>query len=243
MGNKKTCVMKVSYDGSMFYGYAKQNNLKTIQATLEEHLSNIYQTDISIHSSGRTDKHVHAIDQTIHYRTKVDRDLDVVRNYLNKKLEGIYIKKLFHADDSFHSRFSIKNKTYTYLINCGDFDVFKEKYELQYCQDLNIEKLKEIINLFVGEKDFKSFTTSEAHNTVRKVNYIKIYKANKKIMIVINGDGFLRYMVRMIVGTMIEYCESKKSYKDIEYLFDNPKKGSCISKARGCGLYLTKTNY
>lgn len=235
--------LKISYDGSFFCGYAKQNNVITVQGELEKELSLLFNEKIKTISSGRTDKYVHALDQTVHFKSKLEINLENIRHYLNDKLEHIYVKNVSLENESFHSRFSIKEKTYLYVINTGEFNLFKQRYEHQYNKFLDIKKAKEIVQLFIGKKDFKSFSTSELDNSIREITNIKIIQKNNKILFFISGKGFLRNMVRMIVACFINYCEGKIDKKHILYLLNNPKKGSSISKAPGCGLYLYKTIY
>lgn len=236
--------LNICYDGSFFHGYAKQKeDILTVQKILEEKLSKIFNSKINVVASGRTDKYVHALDQTISFKANQFIEPVNLKSFLNSNLENIYIKSIENKEENFNARFSIKSKTYMYIINTDKFDLFRQRYEYQLNQQIDIEKSKDILNLFVGKKDFLSFSTSSLENTVRKVNKIKIVIKNKKIYIFINGDGFLRNMVRMIVATIINYCLGKLTVSDIENLFNNPKKGSAISKAPGCGLYLYKTIY
>ena len=241
---KMIYILKISYDGSFFSGYAKQTeNILTVQSEIEKILSNLFNLQIKVIASGRTDKYVHALDQTISFSANTRFEPDNVKKYLNSKLNNIYVKNVEITNKPFNARFSIKSKTYLYLINTGEFNLFRKNYEYQYNKPLDIKKAKEILNIFVGTKDFLSFSTSSLENTVRTIKWIKIFKIKKRIFIFINGLGFLRNMVRMIVATIVKYCEQKISYDSILDLFNNPKKGSSIDKLPGCGLYLYKTNY
>lgn len=232
------------YDGSFYSGYAKQNNtIKTVQQELETMLEKMFNEKITTFSSGRTDKYVHAIDQTAHFKSKQKINVENVKKFLNDNLEHIYIKNVEIVPENFHSRFSIKSKTYAYIINTSSFNIFRTRYEYQYNKEIDINKLKYIINYFVGKKDYRSFSTSDLENSVRKINWVKILKSKTKVIILINGEGFLRNMVRMIVANIIAFCEEKINEDDVKRLFNNPKKGSSIYKAPGCGLYLLKTNY
>lgn len=235
--------LKIAYDGSNFHGFAKQKDVTTVQGELEKMLSFLFEEKINVFGSGRTDRYVHAVDQTVHFKSDRKFETDNLRNFLNKKIKGIRVKTVEIEDESFHSRFSIKNKTYVYVINTGPFDLFRSNYEYQYNSCLDAEKMKEIVPLLVGKKDFKSFSTSENDYTVRTVNRITILKQKDKIYIAINGNGFLRNMVRMMVGVMIRYAEGKMDKHYVMRLLNEPKKGSAVQKAPGCGLYLLKTNY
>lgn len=236
--------VKVSYDGTNFSGWAKQNNVRTIQEELENTLSKIFETKIIIFGSGRTDKYVHAIDQCFNFKANTNIPFNFLKNIINSKLPNdIKINKIEIVNDSFHARFSIISKTYFYKINIGKFNLFEQNYVYQYCKDIDIIKIKKILSLFIGEKDFLSFSTSEVENSIRKIQKISISKKDDYVFVKITGNGFLRNMVRMIVACLLNYNENKVSISDINDLFDKPQKGKSISKAPGCGLYLYKTNY
>lgn len=237
--------VKVSYDGTFFCGWAKQNNNISVQQTIEDALSEVLDEKINIFASGRTDKYVHAIDQCFNFKIKnIKIPLCKLKEILNNRFKNkIYIKSIAKIDDSFHSRFSIKSKTYLYKINTGKNNIFESNYVYQYCKNINLKKIKTIIPMFIGEKNFLSFSTSDVENTIRKINKISISKKSEYVLIQINGNGFLRNMVRMIVATFLNYNEDKITVENINQLFQIPKKGNAINKAPGCGLYLFKTFY
>jgi tRNA pseudouridine38-40 synthase len=103
--------------------------------------------------------------------------------------------------------------------------------------------MKKISKLFEGKHNFVSFSISDIEDTVRTIKKIKIEKKSNKVYIYVTGNGFLRGMVRMIVGNLLDVSEGKKTQNDIQFLFDNPKKGSSITKAKACGLYLYDVKY
>ncbi|MCF0217598.1 MAG: tRNA pseudouridine(38-40) synthase TruA [Malacoplasma sp.] len=236
--------LTIAYDGYFFSGYAKQcETINTIQSNLEAKLSQLFCEKIVTFASGRTDKYVHAFNQVISFKNKKILEAESIQKFLNNNLSHIYVKNVEYMDDSFNARFSAKSKSYLYIINMGEFNLFSQNYEWQYNKPIDLNKCNVAIKYFVGEKNFLSFSASNLENTIRKINFIKIYVYNQKLFFLINGTGFLRSMVRMIVATIINYCESKIEIADIENLFLNPKKGACISKAVGSGLYLYKVYY
>jgi tRNA pseudouridine38-40 synthase len=161
----------------------------------------------------------------------------------NLSPSDIYFVKAKVNDGMFHARFHAQNKTYQYVINNGSYDVFKNNYELFYPDKIKLPLLKKGSKLLIGSHDFKSFSTSDLNDTIRKINYIRFKQINHHLFININGDGFLRNMVRMIIGALLDLNEGKKSLLDIKKLLEYPKKGSAISKTKACGLYLLKVNY
>jgi tRNA pseudouridine38-40 synthase len=208
-------------------------------------LQKIFNRSISVYVSGRTDAHVHAIAQTFSFNVKKIKIKPQVLLLALRKLSpsDIYFVKVKENDAMFHARFNTKNKTYQYVVNFDKYDVFKANYELFYPTKINLPLLKKGAKLFVGEHDFKSFTTSVFENTVRKINYIHFKKNQSKLFIIVNGNGFLRNMVRMIVGSLLDLNENKKTLNDLKKLLKEPAKGNAITKARACGLYLLKVNY
>lgn len=243
---EKTYCVKVAYDGSMFFGWAKQNDksIRTIQGTIEDILLEITKEKINIYGSGRTDKYVHAIDQCFHFKTKYDLDKKILFKQMQiNQPKDIFFKSIKVVDSSFHSRFSIKKKTYLYKVNVGKFNLFERNYVLQYNKPIDIMSLRKVSKLFIGEKDFLSFSTTESTNSIRLIECIRIIKKDNYVLFYFTGNGFLRSMIRMIVGTLLNYNEKKITIDDINYFLNNPKKGSSQIKVDGCGLYLYKTTY
>lgn len=235
--------VNVSYDGTNFHGWAKQLNLRTVQQEIENVLTKICDEKISIFCAGRTDAYVHALDQCFDFKTKKDWKPKNLQLALNALLPNdIHINKVKDVNNKFHSRFNAVSKTYLYVIN-KHFDIFKQNYELFYNKEISLKKIKPAIKLLVGKHNFLSFSRAENNDTVRTINFIKIRKTNNYTRLYINGNGFLRNMVRMIVGNLLAINENRKSLDDIKKLLNNPKKGASVDKVKGCGLYLYKVFY
>jgi tRNA pseudouridine38-40 synthase len=165
-------------------------------------------------------------------------------NSLNRILPNdIFIKSIKLVDDLFNARFSAKSKTYIYKISNDVNGVFINNYTLKYNKPLNIKKMKQAANLLIGKHNFLSFSISEVEDTVRVIKSIKITNNGSVTLITITGNGFLRAMVRMIVGMLLDVNENKKTLDDVKNLLSNPKKGSSITKVKACGLYLNKVKY
>jgi tRNA pseudouridine38-40 synthase len=198
---------------------------------------------IYISASGRTDAFVHAHNQVFNFKTKKDID-SKFRSKLNATLgNNIYIKSIKKVPLEFHARFSAHEKEYIYEICTNKKYQYLNDYLLIYIKPLHMKKIKEASKLLVGTYNFLSFSISEIQDTVRTIKYIKFVRKPNFLIIKINGTGFLRGMVRMLVGTLLDYNENKKTLEDIKFLLDNPKKGSSINKVRAGGLYLNKIKY
>ena len=233
----------VEYNGSNFYGWSRQKGLKTIQETIEQTLSLCLNENIVIHASGRTDKYVHAINQVFHFDSSIEINNFMINNINNYFKDKILIKSIQKVNDKFHARFDVKVKTYMYKINIGNKNIFESDTCLQYNKKIDLKKIKKLKNIFVGEHNFLSFSTSEKENTIRNIYDIRFKKQKNYIYIFISGNGFLRNMVRMIVSCMLSYNENNITIEQIKWLLNNPKKGSSINKANGCGLYLYNVEY
>ncbi|WP_052664041.1 tRNA pseudouridine(38-40) synthase TruA [Mycoplasmoides alvi] len=236
---------KISYNGSKFNGWAIQTNYKTIQGDLQNVLFDLYKQKIIVYGSGRTDSGVHAIEQVFHFDApsyiSIKGILSKLNNY-NKGLWHVFGGKILNTP--FHARFNVKNKTYLYKIKLVNVvDPLSYDFFWQILENISLKKLRDITKLFKGEHDFLSFTTEYSKNSIKKINDIKISKQKNLIQIKINGSGFLRHMVRMIVGCMVSFASGKITFDDCLELFKNPKKGSAIFKAPSSGLYLLKVIY
>lgn len=236
--------MKFSYNGSKFNGFQKQVDKRTVQGDIESVLSKIFNEKISVVSSGRTDAGVHAYNQCLHFDSLKVFDFDKLRFSLNSLLKNIYVKELYFVSDDFHARYDVKSKEYLYKINLGEFDPINEEYIFQYNKELDIKKMKEACSVLIGEHDFRSFTSLDYEkNCVRTIYSIDIYLKENILYIDFVGSGFLKYMVRNIVGLLIEIGSSKKKYEDVKKILDakdRKKAGIC---AESCGLYLVNVNY
>lgn len=238
--------LNISYKGTAYSGFAKQKNNITIQGIIEEKIKELFNVDVILFASGRTDKYVHAIQQTINIKHKLlNYEPDVIKNALNSKLpKDITINQCEIIDDNFHARFNSKNKTYLYKLNLDKkFNIFEQDIVYQYNNPIDYKKLNEYIDLIIGKHDFLSFSTSELNNTIRTIIDIKYDVKDNILFFYITGDGFLRNMVRMIIGVFLNYNENKISLNDIKKLLQFPKKGSGIRKVNGCGLYLLEVKY
>ena len=238
-------LIKFSYDGTLYSGYQKQNNKPSIQEEIEDGLSKIYNEKIKIHSSGRTDAKVHALCQVAHYDASKDMDLSKLVYSLNSLTnDDIYIKSIKKVSDNFHARYDVKEKEYIYKINVGEYDPLFRNYIYQYNRNLDIESMKKAIKLFLGKHDFKSFSTDTLDkDTIREIYKVGITKNKNIITISFTGNGFLRYMVRNMVGLLIEIGAAKRSIDSVKEILKAKDRTKSGIKAPGMGLYLKHVKY
>ena len=235
-----------SYNGNYFKGYQKQKNLKTVQGCLEKYLTMLNDNEVVVTSSGRTDVYVHAINAKAHFTLDKNIKEYNIKTFLNRRLNGeIYIKDVVKVDDNFHARYDVIKKEYRYYINMGEFNPIEKDYVYQYNRSLNIELIKKASLLFEGTHNFKTFTktTNEPKDYVRTINKITITYSNGILKLIFNGNGFLRYMVRNIVGTLISVGEEKTSINEIPEMFEKQNRVYACKTAHPEGLYLKNVFY
>lgn len=239
-------LIRFSYDGSNFFGYQKQINKRTIQGELESVLSRISKTKVLVSASGRTDALVHALNQYAHFDLDINISCENLKKAFNSLLpDDIYVKKVIEVPKNFHARFNVIKKEYLYKINLGEFDPFNRNYIYQYNHELDVEKMKCAIKYFRGKHNFKSFTKSNTEVT----DYNReIYDANIRVdanIMTINfiGNGFLRYMVRNMVGILISVGEGKTDPEEINEIFKAEDRTKAKKTAPANGLYLKDVYY
>lgn len=239
----------VQYDGTEYVGWQKQPNGPSIQEEIEKVLSKILDTPITIQGSGRTDAGVHALAQHFHFDVNKDIiDLNKFMYSVNCLLPNdIRIMSFEIVSDSFHARYDASEKTYIYTLNVGSYDVFQRHFITQYPnRDLDVESMKEAAELFRGTHNFKNYTSKEEDedNFVRTIKGIDVNFVNGLIMFRLTADGFMRYMVRIIVGTLIQIGSGKLGLTDIEASLNEDSVRSVMPyKAPPEGLMLVDVSY
>lgn len=244
------CCITFSYDGSNFAGYQKQPKMRTVQGKIEKVLKEINgDKKVDIHASGRTDAGVHALNQRAHFDIDVDITCDKLMKALNSMLpDDIYIKKVEEVDENFHARFNAIGKEYVYKINMGEYNPLERNYVYQYNKKLDVVAMERGMKYIEGTHDFRSFTKIDEEKedyvrTVSQTNLIRDTKDVNKITLVFVGTGFLRYMVRNIVGTLIEIGEGKRKSEDIITILKEMDRTKAGKIANAEGLYLKNVFY
>lgn len=239
--------LDMSYDGHNFKGFQRQVNERTVQQEIERVLSKIFNSEIVITASGRTDAGVHALKQVATFTpNKEVNDLSLLRYSLNRMLPNdIHINAIKEVNDDFHPRFSACSKTYKYLLNMGEANPFYENYRYEFKRKLDVRKMKEAKDLFIGKHNFHNFTTKEedTKDFIRTISSITLNQDDNILTIILAGDGFMRYMVRMIVGTLIMIGLGKEDKSFITNKLTNNERMPVIYKAPPQGLYLVDVKY
>ncbi|CCZ89406.1 tRNA pseudouridine synthase A [Coprobacillus sp. CAG:605] len=237
-------LMKVSYDGSGFYGFQRLNDYRTVQKVLEEALGVINKGEVLVKGASRTDKGVHAYGQMIHFDIDYDIPADRLMYAVNRILDNdIRVLDCKKVGNDFHARFNVKRKKYVYKINLGDFDCLKSRYFLQVYEKLDIDKMRECAKVFLGCHDFRNFVAGERDNYLMCVEDIKFNMNNDILEIEFLGKSFYRYMVRNMVGAMLEVGMHKKEICDVSKMLDDYMIKKQMMTAPACGLYLMDIEY
>ncbi len=240
--------LTLCYDGSRYKGWQKQKNTdNTIQGRVETTLGRILGKKIVINGCGRTDAGVHARKQVCSFRADTDMSCNEVLELLQKYLpEDIGALSLEEADERFHARLSCREKTYVYRIHNSDRpNVFERKYAYRYPHPLNIEKMCMAAEDLKGTHDYAPFSSvkNAKKSTVRTVSYIEISKTNDLLTMKFTGDGFLYNSVRIMVGTLIEVGEGKRTPDSIAEVFSAENRSLAGFTVPACGLFLWDIKY
>ena len=238
----------VAYDGARYHGWQRQTNGITIQEVLEEKIRVMTGEPVTLIASGRTDAGVHALNQVCNFMTRSTIPLTSIQKGLNSLLpDDILIKDTVYVPLEFHSRYSARSKTYEYRILSSETpDIFRRNFLWHIRSPLNIETMAVCLSYLRGSHDFSSFKSSGSSNKdpVRTVLTARINGAENGLWrIVIEADGFLRHMVRNIVGTVIEAGLGKISFDRFKEILNSRDRRLAGVKAPAQGLFLVEVKY
>lgn len=237
-------LLRISYDGSKFYGFQRLNNKITVQGTLESVLSKFFKEDIFVKGAGRTDRGVHALDQCCHFSTTCNIDPYRLRKVINDRVGNyIFVNKCEVIDNDFHARFDVSKKVYTYKINLGDYNPILQDYVYNLNHSLDIERMYNFSKLLLGEHSYKYFVSDKRENYDSGIYDIEFNYNDKLLTIVFTGKHFYLHMVRNLVGFLIAVGKGKYNETDIIKIFNDEIVDDYYSCAPSNGLYLTKIVY
>lgn len=243
----KRILLKIEYDGTNYSGWQKQPEQRTIQGEIEDAIFKSIGERVELYGSGRTDAGVHALSQTAHFDLNAQVPISKLAYILNNVLpEDIVIKQACEVEPDFHARFSLKRKTYLYKIYNAPFkNAFLAKSSAWVREPLDVNKMKEGASLIIGEHDFKGLCSSKTCtlNFVRTIYDIDIYKQDDFVCVEVTGSGFLYNMVRIIVGTLVDFALNKISLTDIKVAVEKGDRTKAGHTMPPSGLYLKETIY
>jgi tRNA pseudouridine38-40 synthase len=235
----------LSYDGTDFCGWQKQPDERTVQGVIEDALTRLSGTRIPVAGAGRTDAGVHAQGQVASFKAELHLKKDELRRALNALLpDDVRVVAAGPAPPGFDARKSARSKVYRYRIFNGPrISPFLFRYVLHWMGPLNLGKMAEAAGRFERKADFTAFSSNRLLQPVRRVSRSELRKKGSMIVYTIEADGFLRYMVRTIVGTLLEVGRGKVEPWTIEDLFAGKRRSLRSPTAPAKGLCLVKVIY
>lgn len=240
--------LTIEYDGSLYHGWQRQKNDRTIQGEIEKALQTMSGKEVVLIGSGRTDAGVHAMGQVANFSLETQLKTENFQRGLNSLLqEDIVIKACKQVDRRFHARYDVKSKTYKYrILNRPIPPAIGRQYAWFIPKQLDLEAIGRAIRYLIGFHDFKAFegAGSPRSNTIRHVfNADLIEEEHGYLVFEIEADGFLRFMVRNIVGTLVDVGLLKITPHDFKKILHSKDRDQAGLTAPPHGLFLMAVKY
>jgi len=238
----------IEYDGSNFHGWQKQKDDRTVQGEIEKALSVMTGKKIVINGSGRTDAGVHAQGQVANFMSNSTLSPETFQKGLNSLLpDDVVILGCHQVDAQFHARYDVKRKIYHYhILNRIIPSAITRHYVWFIRRQLDVKAMNEAARHLVGSHDFKSFegTGSPRSSTIRNVFRAEMRQVDAaNIVFEIEADGFLRFMVRNIVGTLVDVGHAKLTPDDVNNILHSKNRNLAGPTAPPQGLFLVRVEY
>jgi tRNA pseudouridine38-40 synthase len=238
----------IAYDGTQYHGWQRQKESPTIQGVIEDILFKITRQPVSLLGAGRTDSGVHAWGQVANFKTNSKMPTATIEAALTALLpKDILIRQIGEVEPTFHARFSSKAKIYDYLMgNHSRNTPFLRHYVWFIREPVDLDLIKTGLFLLTGEKDFSSFQThgSEVSHPVRTLyQAILLPGPRGGFKLRFKANGFLRHMVRNIVGTLIRVGLKRTSIKELEEIINSKDRSRAGEMAPAHGFFLRKVLY
>ena len=239
----------IEYDGTPFVGWQKQENGRSVQASIESAIEKLFDEKITIFGAGRTDAGVHAIGQTAHFDVrKKNFDTYIIKNALNDHLRPlpISILNVEKVDENFHSRFDAIQRKYLYrIINRKSPLTIEKGRAWQVHKTLNIDPMKDCIPLIVGKHDFTTFRSAhcQSDSPIKTIDEVRITQSDENIYFGISAKSFLHHQVRSIVGSLKMVGEGSWSINDFDMALKSKDRSKCGALAPSEGLYFMEVKY
>jgi tRNA pseudouridine38-40 synthase len=245
----RTLKLTIAYDGTDYVGWQRQETGESIQGCIEDALAKIEGAHVTVHGAGRTDAGVHALAQVASARLSSPLDDATLERAVNANLPpAIRVMSVATVENDFHARFSATGKIYEYRIwNGPAVSPFVRSYVWHVPQPLDFERLQRGAAAIPGKHDFAAFQGkgSATHTTVRRVTSAAWRRADVEPLFVfeIVGEGFLRHMVRGLVGTLVEIGHGTRPVDDVSRLLASHERAAVGRTAPACGLFLVGVQY
>ncbi len=245
--------LTLQYDGTDFHGWQAQRDGRTVQGELERALTLLEGSAVVVYGSGRTDAGVHAEGQVASVQLKREFEPDKLRSALNGNLaRDVRVIEASTVSDDFHARYSALGKSYVYRVfNAPVISPFWHRYALHEARWLDVELMREAARLFLGEHDWTAFSAAQTDVTtrVRTITGLEVMEqwdergCGRLIEIKVSADGFLRYMVRSIAGTLLAIGRGEMQKETITCAINDRDRSLAGATAPAHGLTLVKVDY
>ena len=243
----RTLKLTIAYDGTRFVGWQRQAEGESIQGLLETALARFEGAPVVVHGAGRTDAGVHALGQVASLRVTCAHDVATLTRALNAQLpEDIRVLQVEDAAEDFHARFSARSKIYEYRMRHAPIaDPFTRAYEWHVGTGLHVDAMRQAAAALVGTHDFASFRSvgTDTEGTIRTITRSEVIDDDALLRYVVEGNGFLRHMVRAIVGTLVEVGRGWRLPDDMEALLARGDRGAAGATGPPHGLFLVRVDY
>ncbi len=237
----------IEYDGGAYVGWQRQKNGMSIQQRVEEALADICAEPVVIYSSGRTDAGVHARGMVAHFKTVQLLPLEAYIHGVNQRLpRDIAVCDARLAKEQFHARFSAQRKWYRYSLYLSPVrSPIHKGSSWHFRKHIDVPLMRKAAEYFVGVHDFAAFRGSgcNAKTTIRRIDSIELIQEGNLLHFDVWGSGFLRHMVRMMIGTIVQIGAGKRILSDIPRLLEKGMVDETRLKAPAHGLCLHKVEY
>lgn len=238
--------LTIEYEGTRYSGWQVQKNARTVQGEIMAALGTVLGTkEFELYGAGRTDAGVHALQQVAHLEASITLSPEILRRKLNDKLPSdINILEIEKAGPRFHARHHAVSRSYLYQISRRR-TAFGKRFVWWIKDELNIEAMRGVAKLFVGLKDFRSFTADdpEEKSTKVEIEKIDIHEAGDLILVRFVGSHFLWKMVRQIIGVMVETGRGNITLAQVRSYLEERSGEPAAWTAPPSGLFLERIYY
>ncbi len=246
-GSERNIALVLEYDGTGYGGWQVQPNAPSIQAEVESALETLLKSRVRVTASGRTDAGVHALGQVVHFRTRGRIPLKGLFHGLNSLLPpAVAVRRVHEMPPEFDARRSAREKTYRYRIHrAAAPSAFARPFSWRLTGPLDLTAMAEAGRRLVGTHDFAAFRAAGcgAVTTVRTVTAVDLIRRGEFLEIEVTGNGFLRHMVRIMVGTLVEVGRGRMTVGDVADLLSRPDREGAGPTAPARGLVLVAVRY
>lgn len=237
----------VEYDGTDFFGFQKLPGRRTVQGTLEWALSMITKEPVKVVGAGRTDAGVHALGQVISFKTGGSIPTERISIALNSMLpRDLVAKEAEEVSEDFHARFSATSRLYGYQILNAEYpSAIRGRYSWYRREKFDLDAMNEAARALVGRHDFASFAKADSENggTVRDLFRLSVERQEELIVFELEANSFLHSMARIIVGTLAEVGDGRRTPGDVEEILRKADRTAAGKTAPPQGLCLMKVGY